>query len=197
MKMHMAGGKPVEIWPDERVELLKQHWNKHDYISDIAAILGVSKGATISKARRLKLPTWSGVFVGANGGTRLNLTEEQWAARRREQEARRRARKKTRYRGERKWTPPVYRPFVEPTPETAVRLAELNGHTCRWPIGEPAGFDTLFCGADPVPEQSYCPYHHMVAHAVPNHPPRAAIVQQSFRQRPARTVQDSGIQVLD
>lgn len=44
------------LWTDERIELLKQRWNKGDSCSAIARELGCGKNAVVGKAHRLKLP---------------------------------------------------------------------------------------------------------------------------------------------
>jgi hypothetical protein len=59
---------------------------------------------------------------------------------------------------------PRYKPRPEPVatiaiPETnRVTLDELRAHHCRWVIGEPNGFETLFCG-NPVERRSLCAGH--------------------------------------
>lgn len=46
-------------------------------------------------------------------------------------------------------------------------LGELNGHRCRWPLGEVYAVATLFCGGDVCPGLPYCPHHHEIAHRPP------------------------------
>jgi hypothetical protein len=38
-------------------------------------------------------------------------------------------------------------------------LMQLNDHTCRWPVGDPAGPRFFFCGAVTETGQTYCPMH--------------------------------------
>jgi GcrA cell cycle regulator len=47
-------------------------------------------------------------------------------------------------------------------------LVELNGHTCRFPVGDPLGPGFFFCGAQPVDDQHpYCAPHCRVAYSEP------------------------------
>jgi hypothetical protein len=38
-------------------------------------------------------------------------------------------------------------------------LLQLNDHTCRWPVGDPASPKFFFCGAATDMSQTYCPKH--------------------------------------
>jgi hypothetical protein len=42
---------------------------------------------------------------------------------------------------------------------------ELTSHSCRFPLGEPAGAETRFCGAQRLGDRPYCPYHCRIAYA--------------------------------
>ena len=51
------------------------------------------------------------------------------------------------------------------TPRAQRRMMhELNGHTCRWPIGEPGTPSFFFCGAEPQYDRPYCRKHCRVAY---------------------------------
>lgn len=64
-------------------------------------------------------------------------------------------------------TPPVL--LVEsPLPPSCqpVTMMELRNHHCRWPIGQPAGPATLFCG-DRRDVGSYCRFHATLSVTAP------------------------------
>jgi hypothetical protein len=55
-----------------------------------------------------------------------------------------------------------------------VRLSELRGDMCRWPIGDPQHFEAFrFCGCRRQLGDSYCAAHNKMAFA-PAKAPRAA-----------------------
>jgi hypothetical protein len=60
-------------------------------------------------------------------------------------------------------------------------LMQLNDHTCRWPVGDPARSRFFFCGGVTETGQTYCPMHCVRAS---NLLPRASI-------RSAHAVQSS------
>lgn len=56
----------------------------------------------------------------------------------------------------------------------AIDFMDLNGHTCRWPIGESRSLSTLrFCGQAPHQERPYCLRHCRMAYRRPSDPPSA------------------------
>ena len=62
--------------------------------------------------------------------------------------------------------------IIDLTPEqsaTKCTLMELNGHTCRWPLGNPQQADFKFCGAKPYSngrDYPYCAAHCRRAYRV-------------------------------
>ena len=46
--------------------------------------------------------------------------------------------------------------------EQRLTLLQLNGHTCKWPVGEPDKPDFFFCGA--WTDHTYCKHHAMRAY---------------------------------
>jgi GcrA cell cycle regulator len=44
-----------------------------------------------------------------------------------------------------------------------VRLEDLTGHSCRWPVGDPREEEFGFCGDRREGEGPYCAEHHKVA----------------------------------
>lgn len=47
----------------------------------------------------------------------------------------------------------------DPPPEARLSVLNLNGHTCRWPIGDPRQPDFGHCGAEPLAHLPYCARH--------------------------------------
>ena len=53
---------------------------------------------------------------------------------------------------------------VHDVPAGALPIMALRFSSCRWPVGEAAGEDQLFCGAEQAHEHtSYCAGHHKIA----------------------------------
>ncbi len=64
-----------------------------------------------------------------------------------------------------------------------VRLAELRGDMCRWPIGDPQHFEAFrFCGCRRLLGDSYCAAHKKMAFA----PAKAARAIRVAEGSPAR-----------
>lgn len=53
----------------------------------------------------------------------------------------------------------VPKPVAAPPDAKPVVLLDLEHHHCRWPLDEPQGPETLFCGAAKDTGSSYCAYH--------------------------------------
>ena len=54
------------------------------------------------------------------------------------------------------------KPQPVPKAEEAVNpvtFMELENHHCRWPVGDKAGFDQLYCGKEKEAKSSYCREH--------------------------------------
>jgi hypothetical protein len=45
----------------------------------------------------------------------------------------------------------------------AKTLVDIDTHQCRWPAGDPASTNFLFCGNDAVPGFSYCVRHLLLS----------------------------------
>jgi GcrA cell cycle regulator len=46
-------------------------------------------------------------------------------------------------------------------------LIDIDAHQCRWPIGDPASTNFLFCGNDAVAGFNYCLGHARMAYRMP------------------------------
>lgn len=59
-----------------------------------------------------------------------------------------------------KHPPKILQIAFEPPTNAAISFMELNGHTCRYPVGEATGASQLFCGA--ATDETWCPYHRSI-----------------------------------
>jgi GcrA cell cycle regulator len=140
-------------WTHERIEQLRACVDNGMTCSQIAAAIGVSRNAVIGKIHRLGLS--SGRPAGASA--RANC-------------------------------PPRARHSRGPTQRRLLRLAyarapldeilsaivvisthpcsliDIDAHQCRWPIGDPASTNFLFCGNDAIAGFTYCVGHARMAY---------------------------------
>jgi GcrA cell cycle regulator len=150
------GAASTATWTPERIEQLRACVGNGMTCSQIAAAIGVSRNAVIGKIHRLGLS--SGRPAGA--GARENC-------------------------------PPRARHPRGPTQRRLLRLAyahapldeimsgvvvisthpcslvDIDAHQCRWPIGDPASTNFLFCGNDAIAGLTYCIGHARMAYRSP------------------------------
>lgn len=154
-----VGGSP---WTDERMETLKRLHADGLSCSQIAKELGggLTRNAVIGKVHRLGLCSVPRV---PNPKPKKRGPSSEVARLARRMRADYRATPKPRSRVA--LPPTIVAEILEPTPESALTLAQLpHGPACRWIIGGTNGFETLFCAAEPVPGVSFCPYHFRKAY---------------------------------
>ena len=140
-------------WTNPRVESLKTLWLEGLSASQVAKQLGgVTRNAVIGKIHRLGL---SGRAAGGNAPPRVRTAR---AVRRASPPPGRLA------------APPCAGAKREPVvlqfegPGRIRSMAQLHGHVCKWPIGDPHGADFSFCGEDAPGDGPYCDDHHRRAH---------------------------------
>jgi len=148
-----SGATSTGTWTPERIEQLRSCIGSGMTCSQIAAAIGVSRNAVIGKIHRLGLS--SGRPAGASA--RANC-------------------------------PPRARHSRGPTQRRLLRLAcahapldeilssvvvisthpcsliDIDAHQCRWPIGDPASTNFLFCGNDAIAGFTYCLGHARMAY---------------------------------
>lgn len=147
-------------WTEERIALLKSHFEAGLTCSQIARAIGVSRNAVIGKLSRLGLSRPRNASGGALVRKEAKLRGPRAVTQRRILD------------GLRAMAVPV----AEPEVASAFRcsLLELDRDTCRWPVSDPDRADISFCGRRRVDGLPYCPGH-------------ARLAYQAGRQRAVRT----------
>jgi GcrA cell cycle regulator len=143
-----------QTWTDERIALLRSHFEAGLSCRQIAADIGVSRNAVIGKLSRLNL-------------TRGRIISERQDSRSRPAKARHR---KGSPRQQYQILKSVFagpRQAIEEEPingEHHCSLLELSEQRCRWPINTPGHEDFCFCGNPPVNGMPYCTGHTRLAY---------------------------------
>ncbi|MDD1531175.1 GcrA-like regulator [Bradyrhizobium sp. WBOS7] len=141
-------------WTDERIELLKQHFEAGLSCREIAADIGVSRNAVIGKLSRLNL-------------TRGRTSDE------RKVQDRGAARAKAVPRLQYQMLATIYGDTDAPVATGPIdeanrcSLLELAENRCRWPISTPGAEDFCFCGNSAPDGQPYCAGHSRLAYRPP------------------------------
>lgn len=168
-----SGPRKPSWWEEQpgRVETLTRLWNDGLVVAAIAEKMGISRNKVIGKAHRLGLK--------ARKDRSPLLSPEERTRRARERQKRRNALRRNPFASVpqpesgpvRKYSR-TYRPQPAPKPRPVevamptnppIRLvdAPMRG-ICRNIAGEPNGPDTLYCGAEALPGQSWCAYHRLL-----------------------------------
>lgn len=148
--LHMPVLSPT--WTDERIELLKQHFEAGLSCREIAADIGVSRNAVIGKLSRLNLTRGRTV-------DERNVQDKSSARARRAVPRLQYAMLATIY-GEAD-APVIAGPIEE---ANRCSLLELSENRCRWPISTPGEDDFCFCGNTAPDGQPYCTGHSRLAY---------------------------------
>ena len=145
-------------WTDDRIELLKSHWEAGMTASQIAEALGqgVSRNAVIGKAHRLglearpspvKLSEAAAAVIEAVVAAAEGVAEGLSAAPAVTKAPPRRP----------------SRPAPPPKPAKTT-LLDLSEKVCKWPIGHPGETDFHFCGKPAQASFPYCTEHCAIAY---------------------------------
>ena len=141
-------------WTDDRIEMLRAHWDAGMTASQIAEALGegVSRNAVIGKAHRLGLearpsPVKVTEAVSAAVHAIVPAAEGVMAA----------------------VTAPKVSPkrpsrAVAPVKPARTTLLDLSEKVCKWPIGHPGDKDFHFCGKAAQASFPYCTEHCAIAY---------------------------------
>jgi GcrA cell cycle regulator len=140
-------------WTDERIELLKQHFEAGLSCREIAADIGVSRNAVIGKLSRLNLTRGRSV-------DERRLQDKNFAP----------ARAKAVPRLQFEMLATIYGEINEAAIDRPIddanrcSLLELGENRCRWPISTPGADDFCFCGNAASDGQPYCAGHSRLAY---------------------------------
>lgn len=149
---HMPVLSPT--WTNERIELLKQHFEAGLSCREIAADIGVSRNAVIGKLSRLNLTR------GRTVHDRKSQDRSAAPARAARTVPRLQYQMLATIYGE--IHPPVALGPIEEANRCS--LLELSENRCRWPISTPGAEDFCFCGNSAPDGQSYCAGHGRLAY---------------------------------
>ena len=134
-------------WTDEKVEKLKDLWDKGHTASQIAEMLGdTTRNAVIGKAHRLNLEARA-----PSKQTSSSDKQEARPARKAQQPMSRKSKFKSIL---------LDKNFESEKPTS---LEGLTDSTCRWPIGHPDEEKFYFCGRKPIEDFPYCKLHVLYA----------------------------------
>jgi GcrA cell cycle regulator len=142
-----------QTWTNERIELLKVHFQAGLSCREIANHIGVSRNAVIGKISRLAL-------------TRDKAGREPLPKKSAAKNPRSRAFRILRALSAEP-EPPEPAAEIEPIHNGhCCSLFELSEQRCRWPISTPGAEDFRFCGNPPVDGLPYCVGHSRLAYRV-------------------------------
>jgi GcrA cell cycle regulator len=150
----MRANQPT--WTEERLELLKSHFEAGLSCRQIAAAIGVSRNAVIGKLSRLNLARDNN---GEERPAQKNTTKERRA--------------KTAPRQQYQMLVALYGEPLDVTNQAIQEpiqdghrcsLLELSEERCRWPINTPGTDDFCFCGNMPIKSLPYCAGHSRLAY---------------------------------
>jgi len=146
-------------WTNEMIDSLKRMWKKGLTTNEIAKELGVSKNSIVGKVHRLNLI--------ARPSPIKKKEKEVAQPQKSHVEKTKNEPQKTAAKNE---TAKVSADTVETskTKASCIKLAELDSHTCRWPIGDPKDDNFCFCGKKVRSGQTYCDEHAAIAYVKPN-----------------------------
>jgi GcrA cell cycle regulator len=136
-------------WSAERTETLKRLWAEGWSASQVAARLGVTRGAVTGRIHRLGLVGRASASRAATIGRR---TAEARAPRPAAHDA-----------PGAPQGPSMPLPAAQPDDVARVSVMDLEPYHCRWIPGDPVeigAYAPLFCGLARSPGSSYCATHH-------------------------------------
>ena len=152
------------MWDEKKEELLAKLWKKGLSASQIAQqIGGVSRNAVIGKRIRMGLPDRNSPNLKVK--QRKPSSHPRIEARKKLPPPRKAPLPKV-FAPEPVETRQRYEELVIPAAERK-SIATLEGHHCRWPIGDPQHADFHFCGKDKVAGLPYCEFHARRAYQPP------------------------------
>jgi len=160
-------------WTDKMVEDLKIMWKQGLTTGEIGKRLGVSKNSIVGKVHRLQLDARPSP-IKKKDDTAVKAPVKEKIAAPVKKAPEKEIKKVKEVKKEEKVEKAVFRPIAPPSPAPKapiagnIKLANLDNHTCRWPIGDPKDENFHFCGKRIKVGQTYCDEHAAVAYVKPN-----------------------------
>ena len=151
-------------WTDEREAEFRELYAEGLAHREIAARMGLTRNASIGKARRLGLKPRIVRKPKPAPWVRLGISERTWQRRQQKFKETGVGRIAAKYRGEK-----MAEESVEISPEVVngpLTIIELEAHHCRWPVEVP-GEPMLYCGEPKASGRSYCARHCRMAYHTP------------------------------
>lgn len=154
----------ISPWTDEKTDQLKRLWQEGHTCSRIGAQLGVTRNSVIGRVHRLGLPL--------RGITQAELLKRELNRQKRKASQLAQQRDRRRARGEKQMQdlPPAPEPFAGSLNVSFVDIRDYSSkapNQCRFIAGDAAGRDTLYCGNETLPGESYCGHCREILHYRP------------------------------
>ena len=168
-------------WTDEMVDELTKMWGKGLTTNEIAKALGVSKNSVVGKVHRLNLDARPSPIKKKEeekpNKAKNSPLKEKISSKAPVQSEPSKEVKKSHASPKKEEEKPATEESVQiesklsPNPtfhkNTCIKLADLDSHTCRWPIGDPRDDNFCFCGRHVKSGQTYCEEHAAIAYVKP------------------------------
>jgi GcrA cell cycle regulator len=158
------------IWSEERIALLKRHFNAGLSCSQIAREIGVTRNAVIGKMNRLGLSRPKEIIAAQQEHRRAARLARERAPGISAAGAPRPRRPRLNIFAQHEMLAEAFggvQPRIEDVPIAngcGCTLLELGQEKCRWPIDNPGAADFRFCGSEPVKGLPYCLGHARIAY---------------------------------
>lgn len=142
-------------WTEQMVDDLCRLWDEGLTASEIAKKIGVSKNSIVGKVHRLCLKARPSPIKKKDEEFDSVAEEQVFEDEMAEFDSE-------------EWVQEEIKPAAKKcVKKERVKLMELDGHTCRWPIGDPRDDDFCFCGKRVKIGQTYCEEHSAIAYVKP------------------------------
>lgn len=160
-------------WTDEMVEDLRKMWKEGLTTGEIGRRLQVSKNSIVGKVHRLGLSGRPSPIKKKEENSTEEAAKPAKVATPKATPVKEKEAEKIEIKAEAKESKTSETPKFSPRERSHkvnhnVSLADLDNHTCRWPVGDPKDENFHFCGKKVKIGQTYCEEHATIAYVKPN-----------------------------